>query len=235
MSKLIALIPARGGSKGLPNKNILDLHGRPLIEWSIAFAKSQPCIDGCFVSTDSPVIADIARQCGAEVPFLRSDTLSSDTAKTSDVIIDFIKRSSIDSVDDILLLEPTSPYRTSFTFENLIKLYRQTKSKKAVSVTEAVSSSHVFQYSIDFETRPVLKNVNNCIDSNGVRRQDIKKSYYLDGSFYMSKVSAFIEDPAFVSRDTVAVLSDYFSSFEIDCENDLKLMRAIFKSIGLPF
>ena len=235
MSKLIALIPARGGSKGLPNKNILDLHGRPLIEWSIAFAQAHSCIDGCIVSTDSPKIAELARHCGVEVPFLRSEALSSDNAKTADVILDVIDRCSLDKSDKILLLEPTSPYRTRSSLLKLLSLFDYPECKKAVSVTEAISASYLFQYSIDFDAYPVLRRICDSVDANGLRRQDIGKSYYLDGSFYISYVGAFLDEPRFLGSNTLAVLSDYFSSFEIDCENDLKLMKAIFSNIGLPF
>lgn len=235
MSKLIAVIPARGGSKGLPNKNILDLHGRPLIEWSIAFAQSQASIDRCIVSTDSFVIAEVAKQCGAEVPFLRSEMLSSDNAKTADVILDVIDRCSLAGDDKIILLEPTSPYRTQSSFVRLLRLFDHPECQKAVSVSEAVSTSYVFQYSIDFDTYPVLQKVFDRVDANGLRRQDIDRSYYLDGSFYLSYVHAFLADPGFLGCNTLAVLNDYFSSFEIDCENDLKLMEAIFHNVGLPF
>ncbi len=235
MSKLIALVPARGGSKGLPNKNILDLHGRPLINWSIAFAQAQACIDRCIVSTDSVAIAEIAKKCGAEVPFLRSEALSTDDAKTADVIIDVINRCSLDKDDIIILLEPTSPFRTKPTFGKLLSLLNYPDFKKAVSVSEAVSTSHVFQYSINFNSCPIMRSVSNGVNVNGLRRQDIGKSYYLDGSFYVTYVHAFLDEPGFLGPNTLAVLSDYFSSFEVDCENDFRLMRAIFSHVGLPF
>ena len=235
MSKLVALIPARGGSKGLPNKNTLDLHGRPLIEWSIAFARLHSCIERCIVTTDSPQIAEVARNCGAEVPFLRSNSLSTDHAKTVDVIVDAILRCSLRREDKILLLEPTSPYRTSATFAGLMELFESPKCRKAVSVSEAVSSSHVFQYNVDFGQYPLLRKIDTKTEANGLRRQDIAPAYYLDGSFYISRIGDFMDRPGFLDDSTVAFVSDYFSSFEIDCENDLQLMRGIFQSIGLPF
>lgn len=235
MSKLIAVIPARGGSKGLPNKNILTLHDRPLIYWSIAFAQAHSSIDRCIVSTDSLEISQIAKRYGAEVPYLRSPSLSSDTAKSSDVIMDLIYRCSLDKSDKILLLEPTSPYRKTVTFKHMLNCFESYVCEKAVSVSEAVSSSYIFQYQINFENLPLMKPVQESIDSNGLRRQDIGKTYYLDGSFYMATVDSFLKDPGFLCKSTFAILSDYFSSFEIDCQNDLLLMEAIFDGIGVPF
>ena len=235
MSKLIAVIPARGGSKGLPKKNILDLHGCPLICWSIEFALEQAHVDRCIVSTDSSEIAQIARQAGAEVPFLRSEHLSSDTAKTADVILDVIQRCSLDRDNKIILLEPTSPYRTKATFCKALSLFDYPECKKVVSVSEAVSTSHIFQHHIDFNSYPTMQSILDDANINGLRRQDVRKAYYLDGSFYISYVHAFLDEPGFLACNTLAVLNDYFSSFEIDCLDDLSLMRAIFTHIGLPF
>jgi len=219
----------------LPNKNILELHGHPLIYWSIAFAQAQRSIDRCIVSTDSPAIAQVAQSYGAEVPFLRSDVLSSDTAKTADVLLDVIRRCSLDGSDKILLLEPTSPYRTQSSFDQLLRLFERGECRKAVSVSEAVSSSFVFQYNVDFNGKSLMVPVAGLVDANGLRRQDIQKAYYLDGTFYMSYVDSFVANPGFIDSSTNAVLSDYFSSFEIDCENDFSLMEAIFSCVGTPF
>ena len=122
MSNLIAIIPARGGSKGLPGKNLLDLSGHPLIAWSILFALEIPEFKRIIVSTDCPLIRDTAIRYKAEVPFLRESGLASDTAATSDVVIDVIKRCNLDCSDTLVLLEPTSPYRDLVDFKSLVSL-----------------------------------------------------------------------------------------------------------------
>src|SRR5690606_38610780 len=110
----IAIIPARGGSKRLPGKNIKNLCGRPLIEWTIDAALKSELFDRIIVSTDSEQIRDISIRAGAEVPYLRSPELSSDTATTNDVVTDIIRwlEETGVEVSTVMILQPTSPLRT---------------------------------------------------------------------------------------------------------------------------
>ena len=232
----VAIIPARGGSKGLPNKNILELGGHPLIAWSIKFAQISKRFERCIVSTDSHDIAQIATQYGAEVPFLRADELSSDTATSSDVILDVIDRCCIPKEDIFFLLEPTSPYRLLDDFNQVLALYQKPDTQKVVSVTEAVSSSYYFQYLRNKE-KPGghLESILYDKSMNIARRQDIPDSYYLDGTLYSDSVSSFKENPTFLSINTKSIVTNYLSSFEIDNAIDLEMYRAIFNHFGSPF
>ena len=231
--KIIAIVTARGGSKGLINKNIRLLHGKPLIAWSIKFALENNHINDCIVTTDSYEIAKVAEKYGAQIPFMRDKGIASDTAKTSDVIIDVVKRCKLNPNDVFVLLEPTSPYRKHKSFEQFTELFEKNKFRKIVSVQENITSSYRFQFFRNKKTT-----LNPIISSdyvNDLRRQDIEKSFCLDGSFYMSYISDFINNPGFLEKDTGSFINDYFSSFEIDSEEDLKLMEAIFSFIGKPF
>ena len=233
MKKIIAIIPARSGSKGLKNKNILNLYGKPLINWSVQFAIKNKYIDECIVSTDCLKIANCAKDSGAKVPFIRDKKLASDTAKTSEVIIDVINKCELDKNDLIVLLEPTSPYRLMKSFEKCLDILKTNNYKKLVSIQEAVSNSYRFQFFKNSEGS--LININNSNLPNDVRRQDIKKTFYLDGSFYFSKISSFIESPGFLELNTYGFINDFFSGFEIDNIQDLNLMEAIFLKNGAPF
>ncbi len=231
--KIISIITARGGSKGLINKNIRNLYGKPLIAWSIRFALENEQINECIVSTDSYEIAKIAEDYGARIPFIRDKELASDTAKTSDVIIDVIKRCELNYSDSFVLLEPTSPYRLHKSFKQFTDIFKKNNLRKIVSIQENISSSFRFQYFRNKKT--TLNPVISSNYANDLRRQDIEKSFCLDGSFYMSNISDFINYPGFLEKDTGSFINDYFSSFEIDSEEDLKLMEAIFSLNGPPF
>ena len=231
--KIIAIITARGGSKGLINKNIRILHGKPLIAWSIKFALENNHINDCIVTTDSYEIAKVAEKYGAQIPFMRDIGIASDTAKTSEVIIDVVKRCKLNPNDVFVLLEPTSPYRKHKSFEQFTELFEKNKFRKIVSVQENITSSFRFQFFRNKDTS--LIPVFNSNSANNVRRQDIKKSFILDGSFYMSYIADYLNYPVFIEKDTGSFINDYFSSFEIDSEEDLKLMEAIFSFIGKPF
>ena len=117
-NKIISIVTAREGSKGIINKNIKPLSGEPLIAWSIKFALENKYISDCIVSTDSHEIAKISEDYGAQIPFIRDKKLATDKAKTSDVIIDVIERCALSTNDIFVLLEPTSPYRLHKSFEN---------------------------------------------------------------------------------------------------------------------
>ena len=111
MPKVLGLIPARSGSKSIPHKNIKSFAGKPLLAWSIIEAKKSSVLTDVVVSTDDIHIADIARQYGASVPFLRPDSLSTDISLRNDVVYHALSR--LDSFDYVMLLQPTSPFRTS--------------------------------------------------------------------------------------------------------------------------
>ena len=137
MQEFVAIIPARGGSKGLPGKNSRILYHHPLIAWSILFATHHPAFKRVIVTTDSIEIANIARDYSADVPFIRSQDLSSDSATSTDVLLDVISKCSLPPCSNIVLLEPTSPFRLFSDFNNAIDIFCSSPHNKLVSVSES--------------------------------------------------------------------------------------------------
>jgi CMP-N,N'-diacetyllegionaminic acid synthase len=140
--KFLAIIPARGGSKGIPNKNIMAICGKPLIAYTIEAGKKSKYIDEVVVSTDSDDIKEIAQKYGAKVPFLRPDELSNDSAKSIDLVlhaIDFYKSNNI-SYDYVILLQPTSPLRTFMHIDEAVEKLIKYDKTSLVSVCEAAEN-----------------------------------------------------------------------------------------------
>ena len=117
---LLAIIPARGGSKGIPNKNIKKLCGKPLIAWTIEVAQQIKCIDRLFVSTDDKEIAQIAETYGVEIPFLRPATLAKDNTTSVATALQILE--NLTEYDEVMWLQPTSPLRSTIDIEQLLKL-----------------------------------------------------------------------------------------------------------------
>ena len=232
--KFIAIIPARGGSKGLKRKNILSLNGKPLIAWTIEFVKNSGIFERCITSTDDKEIANISLQYGSEVPFLRSKELSSDEASSSAVILDVIERCKLDSKDILFLFEPTSPYRKLTYLNSIIKLFENNKTECVVSVCESSSKSYVFQYERNSLGKLVIMDFNKTT-KNIYRRQDVKSTYLLDGSFYASTVENFLKTKSFISENTDTVITDFYTSLEIDSKEEFELLEMIYKKFGCPF
>uniref|UniRef100_UPI0021D815FF acylneuraminate cytidylyltransferase family protein n=1 Tax=Enterobacter huaxiensis TaxID=2494702 RepID=UPI0021D815FF len=180
--KKIAIIPARGGSKRLPGKNIKNLCGRPLIEWTIEAAIKSKLFDRIIVSTDSDEIREISLRAGAEVPYLRSPELASDTATTNDVVTDIVKwlEGTGVVISTIMILQPTSPLRTETDIVNAFDLMVEKKAKAIVSVCEV---EHPIQYCNVLEDD---LSMDNFIPTASIKRtQDLPTYYRLNGSIYL--------------------------------------------------
>lgn len=192
---VLAIIPARGGSKGLPGKNIKELCGKSLVAWPIHAAKSSLYVDKIIVSTDDPQIADIARQEGAEVPFLRPEELAADDSTTISVIvhaIDFLSELR-ETFEYCILLEPTSPLTESYDIKKAFELLEsmRTKADSIVGVSKVVSTHPVFDARINQEGL-ITPYVGEDF-SGAVRRQDIEKLYFFEGSLYISDIKTLLE------------------------------------------
>lgn len=184
-NKVLALIPARGGSKGIPGKNTKELAGKPLIAYTIEAARACTCLDDVLVSTDSVEIAETARTYGAWVPFLRPAELASDTAKTMDAVLYTVRRLAEEGrqYEYVVLLQPTSPLRIREDIEGAVQLAQET-GKDVVAVSE-VHDSPILMRTCDTEGRltPLLPG------NSTVRRQDMPVYYRVNGSIYVNKVS----------------------------------------------
>lgn len=227
---ILAVIPARGGSKGLPGKNIRPLLGNPLIAYSIALAKQLGPHVRCIVSTDDPAIADIARRYGASVPFMRPAHLATDTAPTSGVIRHALEEAEkLDGVsyDAVLLLEPTSPTRAIESIEAAID-----ELMKSPGLDGVIAVSEPFFNPTWVGVRPTPDGTLQRYFEDGhgvVRRQDTERYLRINGNFYVWRA-------AFVRR----LVSSWFDegihgsieipenhAFSIDEEPEFHLIEAV--------
>jgi len=225
--RVLALIPARGGSKGLPGKNLRQLAGKPLLVWSIEQGLSAPEITRLVVSTDDAKIADVARSCGVDVPFLRPAEISGDSSPTSAAVLhalDFFAARG-EEYDAILLLEPTSPLRAPNDIARAIRTLAEAwdRADSVVSVGEIHTESPFVAKSISAEglVVPLLP------PSGATRRQDLPTAYFPYGVAYLTKVSAFRESPTFYQRATLPLFIERWQNFEIDDATDFLAVEAV--------
>ena len=222
----IAIIPARSGSKGVRDKNIKELNGKPLMTYSIEAAINSGEFDEVMVSTDSATYAEVAKKWGAKVPFLRSEVTSSDTASSWDMVEEVLDRyKEIDKTyDTFCLLQPTSPLRTSEDIKNAYDLYREKAEFAVVSVCEAEHSplwcGHLP------ENREFIDFVNQ---ENMKRRQDGGKFYRLNGAIYIVNIEMFQKDKFLYKAGSYAYVMNQERSVDIDTELDFKLAEVILK------
>lgn len=220
--KVVAVIPARGGSKGLPKKNVRKLGEKELIGWTIEAAIQCQYIDEVIVSTDCLEIAEIARKFGAKVPFLRPVELANDTARTNDVVEHVLTK--IDNKYDFLvLLQPTSPFRNAVHISESLELFCSQNMRSVVSVCE-LSKSPYWSFWVDKQ-----KNMTALLDGkfDDNRRQDLSKAYSLNGAIYIQTVERFFATKKFIHDDSLAYLMDKRSSIDIDDIVDFKLAEIL--------
>jgi len=220
--KYTAIIPAREGSKGIPGKNLKILCGKPLIQWTIEIAIKSTFIDKIIVSTDSVLIAKIAKSLGAEVPFLRPKELSSDSSKIIDVISYYLNE--LPEIDNFILMQPTSPIRELSDIKNLVDLENKFKTNSVVTVVE--HSKHPYlMYSIgeDMKLKAYLK-----VDKSS-NRQSYPNVYLLNGSLYLSRRSFILENKSFINQNTIASIMPIERSIDIDNMKDWYKAESILK------
>lgn len=223
----IAIIPARSGSKGLPDKNILSLNGKPLLAWSIEAARQSGMFDTIHVSTDSEKYAEIARQHGADVPFLRSPETSTDTASSSDVITEvlFHYQNIGKYYDSFMLLQPTSPLRTAEDICGAFRTMEQRNAKTVVSVCETDHSP------LWCNTLPENLRMDKFISAAaGVPRQSLPKYYQLNGAVYLAQVNDFLRKGKIVyDMDCYAYIMPEIRSIDIDKKSDFLIAGIILR------
>ena len=223
--RVLAIIPARGGSNGIKNKNIKNLCGNPLIAWTIQRANKSKFIDKVVVSTDSKKIASVAKKYGALVPFIRPKKYATDKAHDFVVLnhaINFFKAKG-EKFDYVLMLQPTSPLRELKDINNSIKKTLKENIDSLVSVSKVETQHPRFIYSIKNKDSlvPFLKKN----DNPAMRRQDIESLYFLDGSIYISKIKTLMKYKTFYHNKTKAYEVPKWKSLEIDDIEDLNLAK----------
>lgn len=229
--RILALLLARGGSKGVPRKNVRLLGASPLLEWSIRAAQKSRYVDHIVVSTDDTEIAAVARRAGADVPFLRPEALASDTASSIDAMVHAIEQvhHSHPAFDLVVLLQPTSPFRTAEDVDAALELLFEKQAQAVVSVCETDHS-------------PYLSNIlpeNGCMadflkdEVKHKNRQEWPTFYRINGAVYVSYIDTFLTHHGFFSNETYAYCMPISRSLDIDSEWDFFVAQAIVQK-GLP-
>jgi CMP-N-acetylneuraminic acid synthetase len=224
--KVLALIPARGGSRRLPGKNLLKLCGEPITVWSVKAAQQSKYVDRIVVSTDSDEIAEVARAAGADVPFMRPNYLASDTASSLDVVKHALNELNQKGqcYEFIVLLQPTSPLRTSKHIDESFELLQSKDADAIVGVTEL---DHPIELTNRLPDDLSMKGF-FATDSH-LRSQEFPKRYRVNGAIYLVRVESLIkENTIFLSDRIYAYKMDREVSVDIDTPYDLKLADALF-------
>ena len=224
----LAIIPARSGSKGLVDKNIKIINSKPLMAWSIEAGLKSKYIDRLIVSTDSEKYAKIAKNFGAEVPFIRPAEISTDKSSRIDVIRHSLEEVG-ESYDYIVFLEPTSPLTTERDIDAAIEQLFLEKNAEAivgVSLSEAAHPNFLVELNNGF-----LGFISKDQKSSVVRRQDLEDFYFYDGSLYISEVDKYLEKE-FYHEKTLGYITPKWKSLEIDDIDDFIMVEAMMKYKG---
>ena len=223
--KNIAVIPARSGSKGLPDKNIRPVNGKPLLAYTIEAALESGCFDTIHVSTDSERYAEIARQYGADVPFLRSAALATDTASTWDAVREVLAR--YDELgkrfDTMMLMQPTTPLRTGGDVKEAYALLQKKQAKSVIAVCEV---DHSPLWCDTIPDSGSMKGFGRK-DLAWVNRQDLRPYYRVNGAIYLLSVNGINipPDDEIYEDNCYALFMDRKKSVDVDSEDDLALVE----------
>ena len=228
--KIIAIIPARGGSKGLLNKNIKKISEKPLIYWTLKRVKESKLIDKYFISTDSIKIKNVCEKIGFDIPVLRPSEFAEDDSPSSDVVIhalDYFKKLSL-KFDYVVLLEPTSPLRKSDDIDNAIKkLIDDQSSDTLVSLGEV----HMEHPSITKKIKTKERHISPFVEEEKVffQRQQFQKAYFPYGVVYIAKTNYFRNKKTFYSEKTLPFFIERWQNYEIDDQIDFDINELLMK------
>ncbi len=215
-SQVVGLIPARGGSKSMPRKNLQQLAGKPLIAWTIEAALGAHQIDRVIVSSDDDEIISTSIELGCEAPFIRPKELATDEAPTIDVVRHALAELGGD-IQFVVLLQPTSPLRSSEDIDGAIELCREHDSESCASVAPASKSPHwMYRFESDLRLLPLIE-----LESRPTRRQDLPEVFVLNGAIYVVRPEGFGDRDALVDSQTIGYVMPSQRSVDIDCELDL--------------
>ncbi len=230
--KILAIIPARGGSKGLPGKNIIKLGGKPLIAWSIEAAQHSAVFDRVIVSTDDQKIAKVAKEYGAELPWLRPAKFAEDSSSIIDALVYEINKLQVEQnyiPDLIMLLQPTAPLRTSQDIIDAVELYCEKNASSVISVCEAQNHPYLVK-KIDSEGK-LLNFMEVSFPETQMNRQNLPPAYTLNGSIYLFRRDLFLKDKTLYGNPTYPYIMPQSRSYDIDTKEDLDFVRMQFEQI----
>jgi CMP-N,N'-diacetyllegionaminic acid synthase len=212
--RVLGLIPARGGSKGLPRKNVLPVNGRPLIAWTVDAGRAARSIDRLVLSSDDAEIIATARACGCEVPFVRPAELASDAAGTLEVVLHALD--ALPGFDYVVLLQPTSPLRTASDIDAACTLLAERSAPACVSLSPVDQHPYwMYQIGVGARLAPVIAR-----DSPPVRRQDLPAVYALNGAVYIAEAAWLRTSRTFVTDETIGYVMPAERALDIDTRVD---------------
>lgn len=223
--RILALIPARGGSQGIKHKNIIDLCGKPLISYTVEAAKKSKYIDDIIVSTDDVNIAKVAIEYGAEIPFMRPEELASGSAKTIDAVVSAIDmlREMGREYDILILLQPTQPLRNEQDIDSSLELFFDKNCNSVVSVCSVEDNPLLVRYMDEKNVMCKLLNLNSTC-----RRQDLPPYYKVNGCIYINLIEEVTADLSF-NDNTVPYFMPLERSVDIDEKIDLAVAEYYLK------
>mgnify|MGYP006411644189 CR=1 FL=1 len=229
---MIAIIPARGGSKGLPNKNTKLLNNKPLIAHTIEAALKSKYIEDIIVSSDSTEIVNIAKKHGANSPFLRPSHLATDNSEVMDSIfftIDKLNQSHSANINDFILLQVTSPLRTTKDIDDSIEIFITNKANSVVSVTESSQPQEWFKYLND------KNEILNISTKKHTNRQNYPKSYVPNGAIYIANYDFLKKEKTFFGTKSFAYIMPKKRSIDIDSIDDFLYADFLLKNNEITF
>jgi CMP-N,N'-diacetyllegionaminic acid synthase len=220
----VGLIPARGGSKGIPRKNIKLIAGKPLIVWTIEAALRSTVLGAVVVSTEDPEIAEVARCAGALVPFMRPSKLARDQTPTIDPVLHALDQ--LPQYDSVLLLQPTSPLRATEDIDACLRLAEQHRAPSVVSVSETDAHPY-WTYSIAADQ--TLKRLFDV--ALVTRRQDLPQVFSLNGALYFAYANWLRLNNSFLGTETLAYVMPRERSGDLDTPLDWKFAELLLKEL----
>ena len=223
--KILAVITARGSSKGLPRKNLLPIGGRPMIAWSIAAGQASRYIDRLVLSSEDEEIVRVAMDLGCEVPFRRPVELATDTALVEDALIHALDALT-EAYDHLVLLQPTSPLRRAEDIDGAIEICHRAGAPVCISVCEPEKSPYwMFRKDDAGRLHPLL-----AVEEPVSRRQDLPLVFASNGAVYVAEVPWFRRHRTFVGPETIAYVMPRERSLDVDTETDLLMVNAVMAS-----
>ena len=229
MTKTLGLIPARGGSKGVPRKAVLAMAGKPLIGWTIEAALAAEGLDRVVVTSEDAEIIEVARAFGADVPFVRPAELSADDTPGMEPVthaLHWLQREQGYTPDWVLLLQPTSPLRTAGDIDAAIRMATERGADSVVSVTEAADHPW-WTKRLDDEGQ-----LHDFVEQTGgaVRRQELPDAYALNGAIYLARRDRLLRDRSWYGERTLAYVMPPERSLDIDTPWDFELADLVLGS-----
>lgn len=220
--KILAIIPARGGSKGILRKNIRELAGKPLVVWTIEETAKSKYVDRCIVSTEDDEIMQIAKKWGGDTPFKRPVKFARDDSPGIDTVLHAI--GELPKYEYVMMLQPTSPLRTVSDIDGCIECFFQNKAKACVSVTEAESNPY-WMYTLDSRRANRMKPILPLSQGQFYQRQKLPVVYQLNGAVYIAEKKWLMKNKSFITEETLGYVMPINRSYDIDTEMDFVMIN----------